>query len=190
MSKIDDNEINTSKNDKNINVKRSSEEAFEEKSEEIGVIKRFKYEDILNDYIQDIFKSNDYVFVLLKPDCLKKNIVPDILRRFENKGLVMEYIKTIFEDRVLMENHYKELKTRISPEFFEEIINFMISGPCVAIIFTGSNAIEKGRCLLGDFSKPGTIRGDYGEKNYKNVCHVSDSLENAKIEIENLLLNN
>lgn len=123
--------------------------------------------------------------ILCKPDCMEKKLVGEVIRRFEGAGLEVTAAKMLRLTQPLLEEHYSHLKTR---PFFPEIVQFMSSRPVLALILSGPSAVTTVRDLLGptDSTKApkGTIRGDLGTTSMLNICHASDSVENAEIEVK------
>jgi nucleoside-diphosphate kinase len=121
---------------------------------------------------------------IIKPDAVKKNVVGQILARFEEAGLRIAATKKIRLSRVDAEAFYAVHKDR---PFFGELVEFMISGPVVVSVLEGENAMAKNRELMGATNPaeaaPGTIRADFADSIDANAVHGSDSLENAQIEI-------
>jgi nucleoside-diphosphate kinase len=122
--------------------------------------------------------------ILLKPDAVQRRLVGEILGRFERKGLRLAALKLIRAPRELAEKHYAVHKGK---PFYESLLSFLTSGPTVAMVWEGREAVTVGRNLMGltDGAKapPGTIRGDYAISVQNNLVHGSDSPENAAIEI-------
>lgn len=122
---------------------------------------------------------------IIKPDAVKKGVIGQILTRFENNGLRIAAIKKIQLSQKEAEEFYAIHKER---PFFKDLVEFMISGPVVVSVLEGENAVLKNRELMGATNPkeaaPGTIRADFAENIDANAVHGSDSLENAKIEIE------
>ena len=122
--------------------------------------------------------------VLLKPDCVHRRLVGDILRRFELKGLRLAGVKLVQASRDLAEKHYAVHKGK---PFYDSLLKFITSGPTVAVVLEGREAVAVVRNLMGptDGSKagPGTIRGDHAISVQNNLIHGSDSPENAATEI-------
>ena len=123
--------------------------------------------------------------VLLKPDCVQRRLVGAILQRFEQKGLRLAALKLVQASRELAEAHYAVHKSR---PFYETLLKFILSGPVVAVVLEGREAVAVVRNLMGptDGAKavPGTIRGDYAISVQNNLIHGSDSAENAVAEIK------
>ena len=122
--------------------------------------------------------------VLLKPDCLHRRLAGDILGRFEAKGLRIVALKLVHTSRATAEAHYAVHKGK---PFYESLLKFIASGPTIAIVLEGREAVAVVRQIMGptDGTKalPGTIRGDYALSIQNNLIHGSDSAENAATEI-------
>ncbi|MEI6295086.1 MAG: nucleoside-diphosphate kinase [Actinomycetes bacterium] len=126
--------------------------------------------------------------ILVKPDGVKRNLVGDVVSRIEKKGYTIAALKMMNADRSLLVRHYAEHEGK---PFFEPLVEFMLSGPIVAIVAEGNRVIEGFRKLAGatdpTTAEPGTIRGDLardqGTKVVQNIVHGSDSVESADREI-------
>ncbi|EGO3201031.1 nucleoside-diphosphate kinase [Campylobacter jejuni] len=122
---------------------------------------------------------------IIKPNAVKKGVIGKILDRFESNGLRIAAMKKVQLSKEQAENFYAVHKER---PFFKDLVEFMISGPVVVSILEGEGAVLKNRDLMGATNpkeaKAGTIRADFAESIDANAVHGSDSLENAKIEIE------
>jgi nucleoside-diphosphate kinase len=122
--------------------------------------------------------------VLLKPDAVRRGLVGEILSRFEAKGLTIVALEQRHIDTDLADAHYAE---HVERDFYPPLREFVTSGPLVAMVLEGDEAIEVVRALNGatDGRKaaPGTIRGDLSLSNRENLVHGSDSAESAKREI-------
>ena len=123
--------------------------------------------------------------ILLKPDCLEKKVVGQVISRFENQNYAIVATRMIQLDEKLLNEHYAHVSDL---PFFPEIADFMSSRPVLAMILEGKNVIQGVRDLLGPTDSTtapkGTIRGDLGTNRMFNVVHASDSPENAQVEIE------
>jgi nucleoside-diphosphate kinase len=123
-------------------------------------------------------------FVIFKPDCMAQRHVGNVLSRFENAGFTVVGCKMMRLTPTLLRTHYAHVADK---PFYPEIENFMSSRPVIVLALEGDNIVQKVRDLLGptDSRKAakGTIRGDFGTEMMKNVCHASDSDENAKAEL-------
>ena len=122
-------------------------------------------------------------FVMIKPDAVKRGLVGEIIARFERKGFRIKALKMKWLTREEAEKLYEVHKGK---PFFEELVEFITSGPVVAMILEGPSAIEVVRLMIGatDGRKaaPGTIRGDYALDIGANVIHASDSKESYERE--------
>lgn len=123
-------------------------------------------------------------FVLIKPDAVRRGLVGAVLSRFESKGLRIVALERRVVDGELADSHYAE---HVEKDFYPPLREFVLSGPSVALILEGDQAIETVRLLNGatDGRKaaPGTIRGDWSLSNRENLVHGSDSAESAAREI-------
>ena len=123
--------------------------------------------------------------ILLKPDCLNGHHAGEVISRFEKAGFEIRATKLIALTDDLLKEHYAHIADR---PFFPEIVEFMSTRPVLALVLEGENAVAAIRDLLGptDSTKApaGTIRGDMGTTSMENICHASDSVENAAIEVE------
>ena len=123
-------------------------------------------------------------FVIFKPDCMAQRHVGNVLNRFETAGFAVVGCKMMRLTPALLREHYAHVADK---PFYPEIEQFMSSRPVIALAWEGDNIVQKVRDLLGptDSRKAakGTIRGDFGTEMMKNVCHASDSDENAKAEL-------
>ncbi|MGL3804645.1 nucleoside-diphosphate kinase [Paeniglutamicibacter sp. R2-26] len=126
--------------------------------------------------------------ILIKPDGVKRGLTGQVLARIEAKGYVIAELKQVAATRELLEAHYEE---HVGKPFYEPLVEFMLSGPVVAVIAEGHNVITGFRSLAGTTdpttAAPGTIRGDLGRdwglKVQQNLVHGSDSVESAAREI-------
>jgi nucleoside-diphosphate kinase len=122
--------------------------------------------------------------ILLKPDCVQRRLVGVLTQRFERKGLRLVGLKLVRAGRDLAERHYAVHKGK---SFFDSVVQFLSSGPTVAMVWEGREAVAVARSLMGptDGTKaaPGTIRGDFALSVQNNLIHGSDSPENAAQEI-------
>lgn len=123
-------------------------------------------------------------FLMVKPDGVQRQLIGEIVARFERKGLQLAGAKLMTISKELAEQHYGEHKGK---PFFDELVQFITSGPVFAMVWQGENAIEICRQMMGKTNPkealPGTIRGDYGMVVGKNIIHGSDSPESAEREI-------
>jgi len=123
-------------------------------------------------------------FIMVKPDGVQRNLVGDVISRFEKKGFTLVGLKLISVSRELAEKHYDIHKEK---SFFNSLVEFIISAPVVAMVWEGNGVVAAARNLIGATNPiaaaPGTIRGDYGVNISRNLIHGSDALETAQTEI-------
>lgn len=123
--------------------------------------------------------------VLLKPDALQRNLLGEIVSRFEKKGLKILGLKMISLSDALLDEHYAQHKDK---PFFGTLKNFMKSSPVVAMVLEGIDGVAVVRMMCGKTqgreADMGTIRGDFSVSGQANIVHASDSLENAQREVE------
>jgi nucleoside-diphosphate kinase len=123
--------------------------------------------------------------VILKPDSVQRKLIGDIITRFEKKNLTIKEMKMMNIEKGTASEHYAHVK---GMPFFDSMVEYITSGPVVAIILEGEKAIQCVRNMIGRTSSfdsaPGTIRGDFGSHSFQNLIHASDSVESAEIEIK------
>ncbi|HQA51413.1 MAG TPA: nucleoside-diphosphate kinase [Spirochaetota bacterium] len=123
-------------------------------------------------------------FSIIKPNAVKKNVIGEILTRFEKNGLKVIASRMIHMSRKEAEGFYSVHKGK---PFFDDLVSFMISGPVVVQVLEGENAILKNREIMGATNPanaaPGTIRADFADGFTENAVHGSDALETANQEI-------
>jgi nucleoside-diphosphate kinase len=127
----------------------------------------------------------DRTLILIKPDAFARNLSGEIIVRFERKGLTIVALRHMTMTRELAERHYAE---HVGKPFFEELVEFITSGPLVAIALQGSSAIQAARQVIGATNPleaaTGSIRGDFATQTGMNMVHGSDSPESAARELE------
>jgi len=123
-------------------------------------------------------------FVMIKPDGVQRRLIGKILQRFEESGLKIVAMKFLKVSQEMAEKHYEVHKGK---PFYESLIKYITSGPVVAMVIEGQNAIERVRKMVGatdpQKAMPGTIRGDFCQHIGRNVIHASDAKETAEKEI-------
>ncbi|MEN8238025.1 MAG: nucleoside-diphosphate kinase [Actinomycetota bacterium] len=128
--------------------------------------------------------SVENTFVMVKPDGVARGLVGEVISRFENKGLDLVQMRMLTIDSELAGRHYAE---HTEKPFFGELVDFIISGPVVAMEWSGESAVSVSRTLMGGTNPaeaaPGTIRGDLATVITNNIVHGSDSLESAEREL-------
>ena len=126
----------------------------------------------------------DRTLILVKPDAFARNLTGEILARFERKGLRIAALKLMTMDRALAEQHYAEHEGK---PFFGELVEFITSGPLVAMVLQGHEAVVAARQVIGATNPleaaPGSIRGDFALEVGQNMVHGSDSNESAAREV-------
>ena len=133
--------------------------------------------------------SSEKTLILVKPDGVARGLIGEVISRIESKGYAIDSLRMLHADRALLEKHDAE---HIGKPFYEPLVEFMMSGPIVAIVASGNRVIEGFRSLAGvtdpTVAAPGTIRGDLardqGTKVVQNIVHGSDSPESAAREIQ------
>lgn len=126
----------------------------------------------------------EQTFVLIKPGAVARGLVGEIIGRFERRGFTLKAMRHLRLDRSLAEEHYAEHREK---DFFSDLVASITSGPVVAFVLEGPEAISVVRKMMGVTNplaaEPGTIRGDYGLDIEANVVHGSDGPESARREI-------
>jgi len=133
--------------------------------------------------------SAQRTLILVKPDGVRRNLVGEVISRIERKGYTIAALRMLTADKSMLEAHYAEHKGK---PFYEPLMEFMLSGPIVAMIAEGERVIEGFRSLAGatdpTVAAPGSIRGDLardqGTRVVQNIVHGSDSVESAEREIK------
>jgi nucleoside-diphosphate kinase len=123
-------------------------------------------------------------YIMVKPDGVQRRLTGEIIRRFENRGLRLVALKMLVPSRETAEKHYEVHKEK---PFFGELVEFVTSGPVVAMVWEGKDVVKLTRGMIGATKPlealPGTIRGDFTADLMSNLIHGSDSPENAEAEI-------
>ena len=126
----------------------------------------------------------EQTFLMIKPDGVQRRLVGEIIRRLENKGYMLAQMKMLTPTREMAEAHYAVHKGK---PFFDGVVDFISSGPVVAMVWEGDDVVAISRKIIGatkpSDSQPGTIRGDFANSVAENLIHGSDSVENAQTEI-------
>ena len=121
---------------------------------------------------------------ILKPSTIERFLAGDVITRYQRKGLKIAGIKMMQLNEGILREHYAHLVDR---PFFPEIVDSMMQTPVIVMVLEGKDAVEVVRSMTGATNcrkaAPGTIRGDFGLSGQENIVHASDSVENAKIEI-------
>lgn len=129
--------------------------------------------------------KEEQTLIILKPDALQRNLLGEIIHRFERKGLKVVGLKMMKLEDALIEEHYAHHKEK---PFFPTIKKFMQSAPVVVAVLSGINAISATRLIVGPTkgyeADAGSIRGDFSISSQSNIVHASDSKESAEQEIK------
>ena len=129
-------------------------------------------------------------FIAIKPDGVQRGFVSEIIGRFERKGFKLVALKQLVPSKELAQKHYGVHKDR---PFFSDLVDFISSGPVVAMVWEGEGVISSARKMIGATkpleAEPGTIRGDLAVNIGRNIIHGSDGIDTASFEI-NLWFNN
>jgi nucleoside-diphosphate kinase len=127
----------------------------------------------------------DRTLILVKPDAFARGLTGEIIARFERKGLRIAALRRLTLDREMAERHYAEHEGK---PFFGELVEFITSGPLVAMVLEGESAVPAARQVIGATNPleaaPGSIRGDFAIETTTNLVHGSDSDESAAREAE------
>ena len=124
-------------------------------------------------------------FIMIKPDGVQRGLIGPIIERFEKRGYKLNALKLFSPTKQLLEEHYAEHQGK---GFFNDLVNYMLMGPVVCMIWEGLDIVKTGRKMLGATkplnSEHGTIRGDFSIETGRNIVHGSDSVESAEREIK------
>jgi nucleoside-diphosphate kinase len=130
-----------------------------------------------------MMKLIEETLVLIKPDGVRRGLIGEVLARFERKGFKIKALKMLRMSREMAEEFYSVHKGK---PFYKSLVEFMTSGPIVAVILEGDSAISVVRRMIGSTdgreAQPGTIRGDYSLSKQENIVHASDSAESYERE--------
>ena len=128
--------------------------------------------------------AHEHTYIMVKPDGVRRKLVGEVISRFEAKGLVLERMKMLTASEEIAQRHYGEHEGK---PFYARLIEFITSGPVVAMEWSGEAAVFVARKMMGGTNGSaadlGTIRGDYGLGVQENLVHGSDSLDSAKKEL-------
>jgi nucleoside-diphosphate kinase len=137
-----------------------------------------------NAAVSSVNMAMERTYIMIKPDGVQRGLVGEIIKRFEQRGYELKALKLYQASDELLRQHYCDL---VDKKFFPGLLEYMLSGPVTCMVWQGENAVKMGRQMLGatnpQESMPGTIRGDYSIVVGRNICHGSDSAENAEKEI-------
>jgi nucleoside-diphosphate kinase len=123
--------------------------------------------------------------ILVKPDAFERGLTGEVIARLERKGLIITAMKLLVMERDLAERHYAEHREK---PFFSDLVQFITSGPLVAMVMEGYEAVAAARQIIGATNPleaaPGSIRGDFALEVQTNLVHGSDSAESARREVD------
>lgn len=129
--------------------------------------------------------SIEKTYIMLKPDCVKRGLIGEVISRIERKGYKIVDAKMMNLDEAILKDHYAHLADK---PFFPNIVEYMTSGPVLGMIVEGESAVQGMRIIMGatkfEEATAGTIRGDFAHSTRENLIHGSDSPENAEKEIK------
>ncbi len=137
----------------------------------------------MDEVLQEVI-GMERTFVMIKPDGVQRGLIGEVISRLERKGLKIVAMKMLWIQEETAREHYAEHSEK---PFFQALVDYITSGPVVAMVVEGKEAVKVVRTLVGATNpveaSPGTIRGDFGMDIGRNVVHASDSLESAEREI-------
>lgn len=126
----------------------------------------------------------EQTLVLLKPSCVERGLIGEVIKRIENRGIIILGLKMMQLDEKILREHYAHL---VDKPFFPALAASMMASPVIAMVLKGVDIVEVFRKMTGVTNgrkaEPGTLRGDFCMSGQANIIHASDSVENAKIEI-------
>jgi nucleoside-diphosphate kinase len=126
----------------------------------------------------------EQTYIMIKPDGVQRGLVGEIIKRFEQRGFTLKGLKMLTVEKAHAEKHYSDLSSK---PFFPALVDYICSGPVVAMVWEGKGAVATGRTIIGatnpQASAPGTIRGDFAIEVGRNIIHGSDTVENGQKEI-------
>lgn len=122
--------------------------------------------------------------VILKPSCVQRNLIGEVISRIEKRGIIISALKMMQLDEKILREHYAHL---VDKPFFPSLAQSMMASPVICMVLKGVDIVEVFRKMTGVTNgrkaEPGTLRGDFCMSGQANIIHASDSVENAKIEI-------
>lgn len=129
--------------------------------------------------------AQERTYIMLKPDCVERKLMGEVISKIEKKGYKITNIKMMHLNEEILREHYAHIADR---PFFPDIVKYMTRGPVVGMIVEGENVVKGMRILMGatkfEEAAAGTIRGDFAMSTAENIIHGSDSPENGEIEIK------
>ncbi|XP_070617111.1 nucleoside diphosphate kinase, mitochondrial isoform X2 [Erythrolamprus reginae] len=135
-------------------------------------------------YGSGVAELQERTLIAVKPDGVQRRLVGDVIKRFEKRGFKLVGLKLLQATEGILADHYHELRRK---PFYHDLLQYMTSGPIVAMVWEGYNVVKTSRAMVGETNpteaKPGTVRGDFSVHVSRNVVHASDSVETAQREI-------
>ncbi|KAM6424129.1 nucleoside diphosphate kinase, mitochondrial [Liasis olivaceus] len=135
-------------------------------------------------YSSGVAELQERTLIAVKPDGVQRRLVGDVIKRFEKRGFKLVGLKLLQATEGILAEHYHELRRK---PFYHDLLQYMTSGPVVAMVWEGYNVVKTSRAMVGETNpaeaKPGTVRGDFSIHVSRNVVHASDSVETAQREI-------
>ena len=129
--------------------------------------------------------ARQQTFIMIKPDGVQRGLIGEVISRLEKKGYKLNAIKYMVAEKAHVEEHYSDLSSK---KFFNDLVEYVTSGPVVAMVWEGKDIVGGSRLIIGATNPteatPGTIRGDLCIDVGRNIIHGSDSVENAEKEIK------
>ena len=126
----------------------------------------------------------EQTLVLLKPSCVERGLIGEVIKRIEQRGIIISALKMMQLDEKILREHYAHL---VDKPFFPSLAASMMASPVIAMVLKGVDIVEVFRKMTGVTNgrkaEPGTLRGDFCMSGQANIIHASDSVENAQIEI-------
>ena len=130
------------------------------------------------------YVEQERTYVMIKPDGVQRGLIGEVVKRFENRGFKLMAMKMCSPSQEHIEKHYADLSTK---KFFPGLVQYMLQGPVVAMVWQGTEAVKIGRLMVGETdpiqSLPGTLRGDFCIEKGRNIIHASDAVSSAEHEI-------
>ncbi len=131
---------------------------------------------------------SERTFIMLKPDCLRRGLVGEVISRIEKKSYRIGDMKMMTLNEEQVNEHYAHIKEK---PFFPLVVDYMLSGPVISMVVEGYDVVQGMRRIIGatryNEAVAGTIRGDFAFNPDENIIHASDSPENAQVEIKRFL---
>ncbi|XP_008119230.1 nucleoside diphosphate kinase, mitochondrial [Anolis carolinensis] len=135
-------------------------------------------------YSSDSTRFQERTLIAVKPDGVQRRLLGDVIKCFERRGFKLVGLKLLQANEGILAQHYQHLQKK---PFYQELVQYMTSGPVVAMVWEGHEVVKASRAMVGETNpaeaRPGTLRGDFSVHVSRNVVHASDSVETAQREI-------